>query len=646
MGKDYTVVFNQSAAIYSAVPDTLTVINKGLGYTVNDVLIAKGGDSTGTYLKIAVTAVNSLGEILNTNITSTGSYTAPPEKNLVLIGGHVDKVTVVSGGSGYVAPVIQFSPPDVPGGEVAKGTAIVVGGVITEIQVDYPGYGYTSVPGISIKETTTANPTLATAAATISVGSGAEFTAEFEVSRDVDKASIVLARKYTGPKYVGKTLAVSASTYADYRIGSNNDLILLKQFNAGDTITVTSFYNHEVLEIQRSVDHLGQIVECAQGTPNYYKFTGKLGGIYTLDATVLSGDYVWVIKNGDLLVHRLDYFLENDRRTIRLVEYLNTTDVIQIIAFTNVVVQDSFAFMQFKDMMNRTHYKRLNRQKSTRLMQDLKQFDKELVVSNGDALDNPNPYLNIPGIIEINGERIEYFAKTGNVLSRLTRATLGTGAPAIHKVGALVQGLGSSETIPYKDEFFTETFVSTGIPTNITEINDAIQHNTDYPNDLVTVPSPYYAVTLPFKAEMYPILTALEPKEFVKLVPADIEVFVGGYRLKKESYVQYTRDNNYPYSPITPMSNKDNVDQIGTTKDGDIKLPPEFVIENTTGTGSLLKLTNVPSAGTKIVIVRKQGKLWNDIENNNGLRLVDSTNPIAKFIISAEPVWPDANYKS
>jgi hypothetical protein len=121
-------------------------------------------------------------------------------------------------------------------------------------------------------------------------------------------------------------------------------------------------------------------------------------------------------------------------------------------------------------MLNRVHYKRISKAKSTRLAKDLLQKDATITVVNGEVLSPPNPELNLPGIIEINGERIEYFSKTGNILGKLRRGTLGTGAPTLHRVRTIVLDIGPTETIPYTDKHVVETFISNG-STNSVDLN-------------------------------------------------------------------------------------------------------------------------------------------------------------------------------
>jgi Multicopper oxidase len=68
----------------------------------------------------------------------------------IITGGIVTDVTVNNGGSGYVgAPTVTFSPAP-PGGITALGKAFVSGGVVTAIDVTFTGAGYTAPPTITL----------------------------------------------------------------------------------------------------------------------------------------------------------------------------------------------------------------------------------------------------------------------------------------------------------------------------------------------------------------------------------------------------------------------------------------------------------------------------------------------------------------
>lgn len=624
--KDYTVSFKESVS-YAAVPQTLVLVEAGSGYAVGDILTAPNSDAV-TDMNLTVTEVDTVGSILSATVSTAGDYDAPLSGviDLLPVSGPIREIRLLeefNGGVGYVTPEILFAPPELSGRAArARGIVNANGTIVGAVIID-AGSGYTSSPtATSIVETTSAIPTsLANLEidAVYTPGVDATCTVDFVVLGDRNKVNITLSRKYAGVKYAGKQLIIGVTKFADYTVGTNNDITLLKNYADDSSITVTSFYNHSILDIHRSVDKIVQVVDLSHGTPAYYEFLGKMGGIFTLDRTVLSGDYVWVVKNGELLVNRKDYFLESDRRTIKLVNYLAIDDVVQIIALSNVVVQDDFGFMQFKDMLNRTHFKRLGKHKSTELVRSLTRYDKEIHVKDGSILDAPNPLLNLPGIIEINGERIEYFSKVGNVLSRITRATLGTGAPIVHLPSTLVQGLGVSETIPYKDTYLVDTFISDGVPTNIAEIENAQMLALADPQ--VEVPAEYY--TVPYELNLTGLKSFQQASDLV-------EIFVSGYRLKKNEYILYHESNGYPYSPVVPLSGTE------TSKEGDKKLSPEFeVVSN-----SAIKLTFVPPVGAKISIVKKQGKVWNDITDSVGTRLVNSQTDIAAFVTAVPAAWP------
>jgi hypothetical protein len=417
-------------------------------------------------------------------------------------------------------------------------------------------------------------------------GIGAMFTGNFEITRD--SANITI--KVDSSIYEeGKKLVVLVTKDADYFINSDNSITFTDSYDEGTAFTVLSFYNHNVLGIERTVDRLQISSSIVPGTAEFYELNGKFSGKFSLRDSAVSGDFVWVVKNGQLLVNNIDYYLDSDRKTVVLEKYILDNDVIQIIAFTNVVVEDSFAYMQFKDMLNRTHYKRLNRAKSTTLDRDLNQFDTTIKVLDGSKLDKPNPSKNLPGIIEVNGERIEYFVKKGNVLSQLRRGTLGTGIPYFHSKGTVVNCMGKSETIPYKDEFVVNSFVSDG--------------------STRTLDLPY----IPLMKEI-----------FGKMTVADVEVFVGGVRLKKSDYKIYAKDlDGTLVNPDWPDS-----------PEGDISLPQAF-----TSTGAAqITLASAPEIGVKILVVKKQGKLWNDPNR----RLAKSDTPVAKFLTEVGADWPES----
>jgi len=120
------------------------------------------------------------------------------------------------------------------------------------------------------------------------------------------------------------------------------------------------------------------------------------------------------------------------------------------------------SYMQFKDMLNRTHFKRLNADKRTTLAVDLLQTDEVIEVTDASLFDLPSPEQNKPGVIDINGERIEFFTVENNTLGQLRRGTLGTGVPTVHSALSIAQELSAGETMPNQDKILVEQYESDG----------------------------------------------------------------------------------------------------------------------------------------------------------------------------------------
>ena len=140
---------------------------------------------------------------------------------------------------------------------------------------------------------------------------------------------------------------------------------------------------------------------------------------------------------------------------LRLTVTIEQNDVIELLHFADPVTVDKYGWRQFKDMLNRTHYKRLDDTNDILLVKDLTWYDQSITVSDGSTLPAPEATSRVPGIIFINGERIEYFVRNGNVLSQLRRGTLGTGVKSIYLEGENVYNQGATSTMPYKDETLT-----------------------------------------------------------------------------------------------------------------------------------------------------------------------------------------------
>lgn len=272
-------------------------------------------------------------------------------------------------------------------------------------------------------------------------------------------------------------------------------------------IEVISMYNHDILGVERKYYKIEPNLKSFTNSVYYLSLVQVTAGIFSFDREVVSADYIWLVKNNRLLSPNIDYILLEGNKSVRVAGVILPTDRFSVITFSGNVARNPVSFMQFKDMMNKVHYKRLNKNRTTRLAQDLKQNDKEIFVVNPGCIGEPNKDGINPGVIYIDGERIEYFVKVGNRMTQLRRGTLGTGVPNIHKQNTEVYDIGSAETVPYEDE-----------------IEIIASNNTNYNSVTKTM-------TLPFQA-----------------TKNNIEVFSSKTRLRKNSYMLHNEDI-HPESP-------------------------------------------------------------------------------------------------
>ena len=372
----------------------------------------------------------------------------------------------------------------------------------------------------------------------------------------------------------GDTLEIFVNTSSDY-ILQNGTITLTTVPNNGDVLRVHQFSNHDLQNIQRFTYENINRTTLTPGTDEYTEYHNLSAGLIKLRGTVVDAQYVWVVVNGTQLTPSIDYYVTPDGDYLKLVKRLDPNDVIDVIEFAVNPTVEKFAFRQFKDMLNRTHYKRLNSNTVTELAQDLSVYDLRIEVADGTKLGEPNKSNNVPGIIWINGERIEYFIKEGNTLRQIRRGTLGTGVAEVHLTGEKVQDQGVSETIPYKDE---------------------------------TISSVYTADT---STNRY----------VLDWIPASInefEVFVGGKRLRKHAIDIF--------NPAIALDSPEG--------DETIEQEVRLLIENGQ---AIIDLTNAPLEGTRIIVVRKLGKLWADL----GISLSNANTDIARFLRAAPSELPE-----
>jgi len=190
------------------------------------------------------------------------------------------------------------------------------------------------------------------------------------------------------------------------------------------------------------------------------RFRGNPSRRYVISRPALDSNYVWVIVDGIPLVNHYDYEILDDSVTVEISDefYHNETNEITIITFSSEKLASTIlGYRIFHDIFHRTHFKRLSKENSTYLTRPLSVYDTEIHVDNADVLTSPDIEKNLPGVILVDGERIEFFKVGSNVLSQLRRATLGTAPSFYSHENTKVIDQGSQQTVPYSERILKQT---------------------------------------------------------------------------------------------------------------------------------------------------------------------------------------------
>ncbi len=143
----------------------VTITNPGSGYTTATVTITGAG--TGATAEAVIT---NTGAVMAVTVDAGGSGYKEPTVSFSGGGattqatgtafGGVDAINLGNAGSGYTLPTVEFDMPDDPNGTQAKAHAEfdVNTGAITAVILDNPGSGYSTAPGMVIRDGTLMDP--------------------------------------------------------------------------------------------------------------------------------------------------------------------------------------------------------------------------------------------------------------------------------------------------------------------------------------------------------------------------------------------------------------------------------------------------------------------------------------------------------
>ena len=433
-----------------------------------------------------------------------------------------------------------------------------------------------------------------------------------EITVLLNGAPLVLSRDYTwntalnqlrikkNVAVAGDLISMTISKGADYKLNSDGlsaSIDLYGEYSSGTLILITTFTTHDILEIQRSNDSVVARSTLEAGTIDYYTYNKLTAGRIKLNELAIGSQYVWVTKNKEILSPEIDYILEDNLEYIRLSSTIEITDadVIEVIVFSSKVKKESVGYRIFKDMNNKTVYKRIDDTVSTELAQPLRPSDTTITVKNSSGLMDPGQLKNKPGVLLIEGERIEYYKKKGNILTQLRRGTLGTGVKDLYTTDTLVRDQSDKQTVPYKDETLVDITISDGFEKFI---------------------------NISFVPKINEKTTSGEIEWFRQTIPDqygqcdEIEVFINGRRLHKHPIIVWNEANG-PYSPL-----------------GDTEYEAEFSVN---GVNAQVRLTVAAPLGATIRVVKKLGRVWTDA----GVGLIDGESDAATFIRATTAMVPD-----
>jgi len=365
----------------------------------------------------------------------------------------------------------------------------------------------------------------------------------------------------------GDALAIVALRGHQYLMVGNNLQLVNVTRTASDTMRVITFTNHDGSGIRKE------------------RYAANLAGKYPMSRPIKNTDYVWVEYNGKALINDIDYRVDSDLITVYVDSsfYTASTDKVVIMSLSDDAYEGATGYRMFTDLLGRTSFKRLSAESSTTLAQPLVASDTMIYVKNAAALTAPNRDKNLPGIIYIAGERIEFFQVdyTANTLSQLRRGTLGTGILDGLPASTLVIDQGRGQNMPV---------------TEATQMVKITASNT----------STYSFSGITFN-------TDADPQD-------QIAVYYGGRQLAKVT----TSTTDISIAPEPGQSNSFGVSNVTTA-------PAEFSVSTVTSVTATLTLNIPVQAGVEILVTQRTG-------------LIFEKTPVFTFLTASPTLLPDDSY--
>ena len=382
----------------------------------------------------------------------------------------------------------------------------------------------------------------------------------------------------------------------------------------GNTVILTEGIFDTTLKVTTFTDHTGMIIRTE-------RFDGNATRRFVLSLPAVSSEYIWVYVDGAPLIAGYDYALLDDMRTVQFSEWTEITlssdvaiSVINSPFRSNIIVGYNIS----SDIFGRVGYNRITDFYSTRLTKELNLTDTEIHVEDNTRLIPPNPSRNLPGVVFVDSERIEFFSRANNVLGDLRRSTMGTGPASYSEIGTKLLDRTPQQRVPYSDVIKLQKHI-TSSTTNEFVLNTVSAGNNTYTVKISTSSYVINTGTLFESTGTGMTLAAIDG------LSNQLTVKYGGRVLRKNTGTVHNPDISYD-----------------STAESVYTIPPEFTVVYNSGTGDYEVNITVDDfrLGTRIDIEQKTGSMW----HAPGDSILISNSIQAEFLRAKTTNLPDSYY--
>lgn len=345
-----------------------------------------------------------------------------------------------------------------------------------------------------------------------------------------------------------------------------------------------------------------------------------------------------------------------------------------------------------KDMLNKHYYKRYSIGQY-RLARDLNYYDTEMILNDDTGLVVPATLQNVPGEVQIGGERIEFLHRNGTMLRRLRRGSQGTAIGILYPAGTPVVNISYDQSLPYKedtlrDDFFynTERLIYDGSsnsfkvsdPVFIGGITYTLVDGVEVPagnknNIVIKITKSETGTTIEISKENFDVLVEDNDIYVINISP-DIEItdrdvvvvyplLVGPLNYVPLAVESTIASGNSWYRDSIPdtYGQCDEIELfVGgrrkfktsasvydetkglTSPSADRTVEADFAVD---GVSKYIRLTApVENAGTRITVIKRIGRIWyerGETTASKGVSLLDNNTPVARFIAQKTTDLPE-----